>query len=246
MIHSREKEYDAIILKTTPKSESDLIIEVFGDRGVISLLARGGRNSRKRFGGRLQPYVSGMFHVEHNSRNRLPILKGVYVTTIRPWISSKYERLTCASAMSRTLLKTYLNNDSDTRLLRKLFESLLDEMKNIETQEAYDSLQLTLIYGLLLEEGALAHPPTCQRCGEEVEKELCFVPATTESICADCARHTRFHPSIQLAPQWLHALKEYADSRLENLDTPPPLFEAEQADRLLRMFRIVYRENFSH
>jgi DNA repair protein RecO (recombination protein O) len=109
---------DAIILRTYRLGESDrLVVFLTRDRGKKRGVAKNARQSRKRFGGALEPMTCGRVSYVERERRDLVLLN--YVEPIRsPLKASSAEALGCVSYLAELLDECAQDSDPSEPLFR--------------------------------------------------------------------------------------------------------------------------------
>ncbi|MFO0663157.1 MAG: DNA repair protein RecO [Polyangiaceae bacterium] len=94
---------EGYLLRATPFGESDLVIAVFTEAvGKVSALIRGGRASRKRVGGALEPFHTAAFDLKEQ-RGELWGFKSAEIVRIRSRLTTDLERMDHAGTILRAL-----------------------------------------------------------------------------------------------------------------------------------------------
>ena len=106
--------------------------EIFGrEAGVISVLARGARSSRKRFGSALDLFVSGQAQVQSRPGRDLHTLAAFDVTRQRPGLGEDLGRFGAASALCECVIRVVEEESSP-----RLYDDLLNGLDEIATSSA--------------------------------------------------------------------------------------------------------------
>jgi DNA repair protein RecO (recombination protein O) len=96
-------ESDALVLRSVPYRESDLIVTLFTrEEGKVSVLIRGGRKSQRRAGGALEPFHTLFVSLDDRGREFLT-LKEARIVKVRAGLTSSLEALDAAGAALRWL-----------------------------------------------------------------------------------------------------------------------------------------------
>ena len=97
---------DAVVLHAFDYLESSRILKlVTRDAGVRSVLARGARKSKKRFGAALDLYAQGSAELQAKTGRDLDTLSAFDVTRARPHLASRMSRFTGASMIPELTLR---------------------------------------------------------------------------------------------------------------------------------------------
>src|SRR5689334_18308934 len=118
---------DAIVLHAFDYLESSRILKVVTrDAGVRSVLARGARKSRKRFGAALDLYAQGTAELQTKPGRDLDTLTAFDVTRARPQLAAQLSRFTGASMIAELTLR-FARDDADPGLFDAV-ETTLDQL----------------------------------------------------------------------------------------------------------------------
>src|SRR5205807_9197439 len=97
---------DAIVLHAFDYLESSRILRLLTrEAGVRSVLARGARRSRRRFGTSLDLYAQGSAEFHTKEGRELDTLSAFDVTRARPQLAAHLERFTGVSAIAELILR---------------------------------------------------------------------------------------------------------------------------------------------
>ncbi|HEX4684893.1 MAG TPA: DNA repair protein RecO [Gemmatimonadaceae bacterium] len=107
---------DAIVLHSLDYLESSRILRlVTREAGVRSVLARGARKSKKRFGAALDLYAEGTAELQIKPGRDLDTLSGFEVTRARPQLAGGLARFAGASMLAELTLR-FARDDADPAL----------------------------------------------------------------------------------------------------------------------------------
>lgn len=97
---------DAIVLHAADYLESSRLLRLATrEAGVQSVVARGARSSRKRFGSAVDLFAEGQAHIQLKAGRDLHTLHGFDVTRARPTLALDLGRFIAASAMAEIALR---------------------------------------------------------------------------------------------------------------------------------------------
>src|SRR5439155_13920384 len=97
---------DAIVLHAFDYLESSRILKlVTREAGVRSVLARGARRSKKRFGAALDLYAQGTAELETKTGRDLDTLNAFDISRARPQLATQLSRFTGASMIAELTLR---------------------------------------------------------------------------------------------------------------------------------------------
>lgn len=92
----------ALLLRSVPRGESDLILTFFTELdGVVSLAMRGGKASKRRAGGALEPFHT--VQIAYELRGEIGTLKQAELLRPRVQLTTQFEALNCAGTLLRWL-----------------------------------------------------------------------------------------------------------------------------------------------
>jgi len=166
---------DAIVLHTAAYLESSRIVRLATrEFGVQSVVARGARSSKKRFGSGLDLFAEGQAEIQMKPGRDLHTLVGFDVTKSRPALATDLGRFTAASALVECVLRVVHDEAAPA-----VFAGVASGLDAIARAEASDTVSAALgaIWRLVSEVGFM---PSLDRCVE------CLAPI-------DTAGDARFH-----------------------------------------------------
>ena len=200
------KQSDAIVLRTYPLREADLLVTLFTrEEGKIKGVARSAKKSKRRFGGALEPLTRVRAYYDQKNGQELVRLDSCDVIESPLMHEIDYERAVALSYVAEVLdglLPDHDVNDAVFRLTLSVLPHL--EAGNIWMPLTYFDLWITRLMGLLPELGA------CIICGDELNgRGRVFFHALADGLM--CAEHKRpassemLLPSRQIAAEMLRA-----------------------------------------
>lgn len=135
----------ALLLKRTDYREADLVVTLFtSGYGKVQALARGARNSRKRFGGSLEPIHTLDVDLDEPKRGDLFDLRSATVDVPRVHLSQNLEQLQAAGKVLGWLREALPERHREPELW-DLTIGLLDDL---ETRRTLDTDTALAIFGL--------------------------------------------------------------------------------------------------
>jgi DNA repair protein RecO (recombination protein O) len=185
-LHSSE----AIVLRTWPFQESDLLVSLFTrDQGKLRGVARAALKSRKRFGGTLEPMT--YVRAAYTERPRQELVRLDQFEAIASPLSQPIDYLRAATlAFYAEVLENVLpDHDPQDSIFRLTLA--VQEQTRVDAcwmPLTYFSLWITRLIGWLPE------MDRCTECGEEFGDAAAYFHALADGLC--CARHKRPHWSI--------------------------------------------------
>lgn len=196
---------EAVVLRTWPVRESDLIVSFFTrDYGKVRGVAKSALKSRKRFGGALEPMtVARAFFAE---RPRQELVRLDQLEIIHSPLSSPIDpaRLTVLSFFAEVLDEALPDHDPQGTVFRLLL-AVLDQttVEQPWMPLTYFSLWMTRLMGVLPD---IAH---CTACGRALAAGEASFDALDDGLFCPLHRHGSATPlsadSWQLAQRMLRA-----------------------------------------
>src|SRR6266478_5655187 len=183
------KESEAIVLRTYPLREADLLVTLFTRvEGKVRGVARSAKRSRKRFGGALEPLTFVRAFYEDRERQELARLDSCEVIDSPLTNDVSYPRLVALGHVAELLDELLPDREANDALFR-LTISVLEVMRgnDIWMPLTYFELWLTRLTGFLPELSA------CSECGLDLEGERAFYHALADGLT--CAEHKRLASS---------------------------------------------------
>ena len=178
------KQSEAIVLRTYPMREADLLVTLFTRlEGKVKGVARSAKKSRRRFGGALEPLTYVRVYYEDRERQELTRLDSCDV--LQSPLSSEvdYGRtlgLGHVAELIDDLLPDREPNDAVFRLALAVLGSLAPDA--IWMPLTYFDLWMVRLAGFLPD---LTH---CMVCGEPLEDRAYYHPLVDGLMCADDKR----------------------------------------------------------
>jgi DNA repair protein RecO (recombination protein O) len=190
---------DAVILRTWPVQESDLIVSFFTrDYGRMKGLAKAALRSRKRFGGALEATTVARAWFAERPRQELVRLDQLEI--IRSPLSAPVDaiRMAVLSFFAEVLDEALPEHDPQETVFRLVLAVL--EQTTVEQPWmplTYFSLWITRLMGLLPD---IAH---CTACGESLVADETSFNAHADGLF--CVAHRNGSASVLSADSWLLA-----------------------------------------
>jgi DNA repair protein RecO (recombination protein O) len=178
---------EAIVLHGFDYRETSRIVRLATrDAGVVSVIARGAKRPKSRFGHGLDLFTSGVAHLLVHPARDLHTLAGFDASRARPELAASLQRFGAASALVELCLR-FASEDAQGSLHDALVEGLDD--LGAAAEEAVAPRALAAAWGLV---GELGFAPSLDACA------LCHrpVPATEAArfghraggtLCRTCA-----------------------------------------------------------
>lgn len=227
---------DAIVLHAFDYLESSRILRlVTREAGVRSVLARGARSSRKRFGAALDLYAQGSAELHIKVGRELDTLSAFDVTRARPQLAAQLDRFTGASAIAELTLRC-ARDAADPGLFDAVHVAL-DEISVAAPGRARD-VTLAGAWRVLLELGFAPTVDNCAECHAVVDAEVpaMFSHPAGGVLCGRCA-HLRSGRTLPAEAR--SALRDWLSGLAH------PLADAQDARAHQRLLREFLREHLA-
>ena len=185
---------DAIVLHVFDYLESSRILKlVTREAGVRSVLARGARKSKRRFGAALDLYAQGSAELQIKVGRELDTLGAFDVTRARPQLAAQLDRFTGASAIAELTLR-FARDASDPGL----FDAVLTALDDLAIAAPDRARDVTLggAWRVLSELGVAPTIDDCAECHAAVAADVAAMfshPAggvLCQRVCAPRAQRT--------------------------------------------------------
>ena len=183
------KESEAIVLRTYPMREADLLVTLFTRlEGKVRGVARSAKKSRRRFGGALEPLTCVRAVYEDRERQELTRLDSCEVIASPLTNEVSYPRLVALGHVAELLDELLPDREANDALFR-LSLSVLEVMRGDEIWMplTYFELWLTRLTGFLPELSV------CAECGVDLEGERAFYHVLADGLM--CTEHKRLASS---------------------------------------------------
>ncbi len=199
---------DAIVLHAVPYLESSRIVRLATrEAGVQSVVARGARSSKKRFGSGLDLFAEGQAQIQLKPGRDLHTLVNFDVTRSRAGLASELGRFTAASALVECVMRV-VHDEAAPQVYEGLAAGL-DAIAGAAIDETVP-LALGVFWRLVSEIGFMPSIDHCVECHTAIgrEDDVRFSHAAGGVVCAGCQRQHvggRRLPAAarQVIAQWL-------------------------------------------
>jgi len=187
---------DAIVLHMFDYLETSRIVRVATrELGVQSVLARGARRSRTRYGSALDLFASGIAEISTRPGRDLHTLVSFDIQRARPRLAEDLGRFTGASVLAELSLRF-----SGEETHPALYDALIASLDALDTAAPGDTIDVSL-GGAWRIVGELGFAPSLDRCAscETVLPPADAAPFSHRAggvLCANCARLEPVHRSL--------------------------------------------------
>lgn len=179
------KESEAIVLRTYPLREADLLVTLFTRlEGKVHAVARSAKKSRRRFSGALEPMTYVRVYYEDRERQELARLDSCDVLESPLSSEVSYARAVALGHVAELLDELLPDREANDAVFR-LSLSVLAQLRgpNIWMPITYFELWMTRLMGYLPELSE------CMVCGRELNGNRAFFHALADGLmCADDKR----------------------------------------------------------
>ncbi len=177
---------DAIVLHQIDYLESSRILRLATrEAGVVSVLARGARSSRKRFGSALDLFAEGQAQVQTKPGRDLHTLVSFDVTRSRPALATDLGRFTAANALTECIMRVVHDEAAPA-----VYAGVLAGLEAISRSTPAETVSVALgaLWRLVSEVG---FTPVLDRCAEchtplAADEDATFNHLAGGTMCALC------------------------------------------------------------
>jgi DNA repair protein RecO (recombination protein O) len=245
---------DAIVLHAFDYLETSRIVRLLTrDAGVVSVLARGARRSRARYGSGLDLYAEGVAVVSMKPSRDLHNLNSLEIARSRSGIANDIGRFAAAAVISELIMR-FVGEESGTYLF-DVASHLFDELAEADSSQTIQ-IAVAGAWRLIAALGLSPALDVCASCHSEIpaESDALFSHRAGGVLCAKCgslvAGVRRLPASARAAiNNWLEAERTIQLSDLEQRAHQRLLREFVQEhlgeDRPLRAFHAWERERWA-
>jgi DNA repair protein RecO (recombination protein O) len=213
------KESEAIVLRTYPFRESDLLVTLFTRReGKVKGVARAAKKSKRRFGGALEPLTYVRAYYDDRERQELARLDSCEVIESPMTSEISYSRAVALGHVAE-LLDELLPDREVSDAIFRLALSVLQELRgsSLWMPLTYFELWMTRLVGFLPELNE------CSACGRSLNGSRAFWHALADGLtCPDDKRLA----SSELTPESRKIALQMLRSRVSDfrvIDWPKPV-----------------------
>jgi DNA repair protein RecO (recombination protein O) len=222
---------DAVVLHVFDYLETSRIVRIATrEMGVQSVLARGARRSRSRYGSALDLFASGVAEISTKPGRDLHTLVSFDIQRARSGLAADLGRFTGASALAELALR-FTGEDTHPAL----FDTLIESLDALDVAGQHETIDVSLgsAWRIVGELGFAPSLDRCSTCEAVVPRNdvALFSHRAGGVLCANCGRLEPVHRALPASAR--SALAAWLTG-----DTPPQLGEAERRahQRLLREF----------
>ncbi|HSH44876.1 MAG TPA: DNA repair protein RecO [Longimicrobiales bacterium] len=176
---------EATILQAFPYSETSRILRLLtAEHGVQSVIAKGARRPKSRYGGILEPFTDGIASFSLRENRDLHTLSGFELVRSRQALGRDLVRFGGASLLAEIVLRTASQQAAPEIFhhVRHAFEALRDA-----PSDTVESVALAQVWSLIAVLGFAPALDRCVGCGEPTgEGDLFFDYSAGGLHCGEC------------------------------------------------------------
>jgi DNA repair protein RecO (recombination protein O) len=181
-------ESDSLVLHSFDYRETSCIVRLATrDAGVLSVIARGARQPKSRFGSAIDLFTSGVAHVRVHPTRDLHTLTGFDATRTRSELAGSLARFTAASAVAELCLR--FAREDDTGRVHDAATAVLDAIGTAAPDDV-PAIALAGAWRLVAELGFAPSLEQCANCHADLAagSPVTFDHRAGGALCARCAR----------------------------------------------------------
>ncbi|MEO5902750.1 MAG: DNA repair protein RecO [Gemmatimonadaceae bacterium] len=222
---------EAIVLHAFDYLETSRIIRLMTrEAGVQSVLARGARSSRKRFGSAVDLFAQGLVEIHVRPNRELQSLASFDVTRARPQLATDVGRFTAGSMIAELSLRWA--NDEQSPGLFDAIELALDKVAAALEGESVEAA-LAGAWHIVATLGFTPALDVCANCHTDLDisAKVVFSHSAGGALCVKCGALAA--GSRVIPPSARNAMREWTSGGGARVADPS---EAKAHQRLLREF----------
>lgn len=222
---------EALVLHAFDYLETSRIIRLMTrDAGVQSVIARGARNSRKRFGSAVDLFAQGTAEIQMRDQRDLQVLLSLDVTRGRPQFARDVGRFTAGSMIAELALRAA--SDEPTPVLFDAVELALDNLA-VATPDQSVGAGLAGAWQIVSALGFTPALDVCANCHADLDpgSTVAFAHTAGGALCPRCGQLAAGARTLPAAAR--NVLRSWLNSDSESTLSPQ---EARAHQRLLREF----------
>lgn len=222
---------DAIVLHAFDYLETSRIVRLLTrEAGVVSVLARGARRSRARFGSALDLFAEGTAELQIRPQRDLQSLSALDVTHSRPQLAQDIGRFTAAAMIAELTLR-FVGEESGSLIFDTVSE-ILDQIGESESANTI-AAGLAGAWRIVAALGLTPATDVCASCHAELNEksDVAFSHRAGGALCQRCEKLVT--PTRRLPADARSLIRAWLEG-VASRDLPEP--EARSHQRLLREF----------
>jgi DNA repair protein RecO (recombination protein O) len=229
---------DAIVLRSMKYRDTSKIVTLYSEKfGKISVLAKGARSAKNKFGASLEPMTHSTVVIYKKEHRDLHLLSKSEI--VQPFFNMRVEPDKLAVGLALVELVHLVMHDEEEN--QRMFALLADALHVLEISEI-NSLNILFAFELKLvrQLGFAPQFELCSQCGTHVLEgnEVQFVHlilARGSIVCSKCIAG-RNSAGIRLSNEMLHALVHFASVPMDTVADLQLTFQ--QQDEMLALLQM--------
>jgi len=235
---------EALILRVIPFRDTSKVLTVYSaERGLVSLLAKGVRGPKPRFGAALDMFAVADLVYYHRDSRELQLLSQASLLEPHLRLSGDPQRYIFGIAVLEFLLRVLAGQEPPGRLYHL-------SLRALEVMETCASSSLPAVFRAFEIKAAsfLGHRPelyACVECGRGGEEagRVGFAPLPGGIVCGECS--SQVGGVMPMSPGAWNALREWLTSTLAGVvEEPPSEADTRAASQLLEAFLTAQIERY--
>ncbi len=181
-------ETESLVLHSFDYRETSRIVRLATrDAGVLSVIARGAKRPKSKFGSAIDLFTSGVAHISVNPSSDLHTLTGFDATRTRSELAGSLARFTAASAFAELCLR--FAKEDDTGRVHDAATKVLDAIGAAAPGEV-PAIALAGAWRVVAELGFAPSLDQCASCHADLSLDaaVTFDHRAGGALCANCAR----------------------------------------------------------
>lgn len=177
---------DAVVLQAFPYSETSKILRLLtAPHGVQSVIAKGARRAKSRYGGVLEPFTDGSASFYLKENRDLHTLREFELQRPRQRLGRDLVRFGAASLIAEIVLRTASDQESSDIFLA--VRSALDDLQAVPADQL-EAVALAHTWTLITLLGFGPAVEHCVHCGGALpdQRDLYFDYGAGGSLCGEC------------------------------------------------------------
>jgi DNA repair protein RecO (recombination protein O) len=177
---------DAVILQSFPYSETSKILRLLtGPHGVQSVIAKGARRPKSRYGGVLEPFTEGTASFYLKANRELHTLREFELGRPRQALGRDLVRFGAASLIAEIVLRTASGQESGD-----VYQAVRAALTDLETasEDRLEAVALAHVWALVTTLGFGPAVERCVHCGSPLPdaRDLFFDYGAGGLLCGEC------------------------------------------------------------
>ena len=182
-------ETESLVLHSFDYRETSLLIRLATrEAGILSVIARGAKRPKSRFGSAIDLFTSGVAHISVNPSRDLHTLTGFDATRTRSELAGSLARFTAASAVAELCMRFAKEDDSGR--VHDAAADVLDAI-GVAAPGEVPAIALAGAWRVVADLGFAPSLDQCSNCHADLAPDaaVIFDHRAGGALCANCAKH---------------------------------------------------------